>query len=82
MGILTAAVVTRMVKVRATKARGLVVVVHDSSADNTVKTLEESVGWELLKYTDEDKEHKGIQTSSLRHRAPQVKVGGNCIAGI
>lgn len=54
-------------------------VVHDSSVDSTVKTLEESVCWELLKYTGQDKGHKGIQTTSLRHHAPQVKVVENRI---
>lgn len=40
MGISTAAIVAGMGEVRATKRRGLGVVVHDSSATNTVKTLE------------------------------------------
>jgi len=41
MGISVAGILARMAEVRATKRRGLDVVVHDSSAVRTVKTLDE-----------------------------------------
>ena len=41
MGISIAAIVAGMGEVRATKRRGLGVVVHDSSATSTIKSSEE-----------------------------------------